>query len=95
MTTDLSKIRVSHLQHAAVVYLRQSSLSQVEHNRESTTRQYALADRVCQLGCPGAGRYHRWAPRPTSALGSLASLASGAGSGGHRPRTGSLSSGQE
>ena len=50
MATDVSKIRVSHLQRAAFVYLRQSSLSQVEHNRESTARQYALADRACQLG---------------------------------------------
>src|SRR6516164_3197896 len=50
MTTDLPKIRVSHLQRAAFVYLRQSTLSQVEHNRESTARQYALADRACQLG---------------------------------------------
>src|SRR6516164_2493996 len=52
MTTDLPKIRVSHLQRAAFVYLRQSTLSQVEHNRESTARQYALADRACQLGWP-------------------------------------------
>ena len=50
MTTDLAKIRVSHLERVALVYLRQSSLSQVEHNRESTARQYALADRACQLG---------------------------------------------
>jgi DNA invertase Pin-like site-specific DNA recombinase/uncharacterized protein YndB with AHSA1/START domain len=50
MTPDISKIRVSHLQRAAIVYLRQSTLSQVEHNRESTARQYALADRACQLG---------------------------------------------
>src|SRR3974377_126210 len=50
MVTALSKIRVSHLERAAFVYLRQSSLSQVEHNRESTARQYALADRAWQLG---------------------------------------------
>src|SRR6516165_4088787 len=50
MMTDLSKIRASHLERAALVYLRQSSLSQVEHNRESTARQYALAERACQLG---------------------------------------------
>jgi len=48
--TDLSKIQPSHLQRAAFVYLRQSSPSQVEQNRESTARQYALADRACQLG---------------------------------------------
>jgi hypothetical protein len=37
-------------QRAAFVYLRQSTPAQVEHNRESTARQYALADRACQLG---------------------------------------------
>ena len=50
--TDLSKIRPTHLQRAAFVYLRQSTPGQVEHNRESTARQYALADRACQLGWP-------------------------------------------
>ena len=43
--TDLSKIQSSHRQRAAFVYLRQSSPAQVEHNRESTARQYALAER--------------------------------------------------
>ena len=47
---DPSKIKPVHTQRAALVYVRQSSLSQVEHNRESTARQYALADRACQLG---------------------------------------------
>jgi DNA invertase Pin-like site-specific DNA recombinase/predicted DNA-binding transcriptional regulator AlpA len=50
--TDVSKIRPSHIQRAAFVYIRQSTPGQVEHNRESTTRQYALADRACQLGWP-------------------------------------------
>jgi hypothetical protein len=48
--TDVSKIRPSHTQRAAFVYIRQSTPGQVEHNRESTARQYALADRACQLG---------------------------------------------
>jgi DNA invertase Pin-like site-specific DNA recombinase len=48
--TDLSKIKATHTQRSAFVYIRQSSLSQVEHNRESTARQYALAERACQLG---------------------------------------------
>jgi DNA invertase Pin-like site-specific DNA recombinase len=48
--TDPSKIKPSHTQRAAYVYIRQSSPGQVEHNRESTARQYALADRACQLG---------------------------------------------
>lgn len=44
------KIRPVHLRRAAVVYVRQSSASQVEHNRESTARQYSLADRAVELG---------------------------------------------
>jgi DNA invertase Pin-like site-specific DNA recombinase/predicted DNA-binding transcriptional regulator AlpA/uncharacterized protein YndB with AHSA1/START domain len=48
--TDASKIKLSHTQRAAYVYIRQSTPGQVEHNRESTARQYALADRACQLG---------------------------------------------
>jgi DNA invertase Pin-like site-specific DNA recombinase len=50
--TDLSKIKPSHTQRAAVVYVRQSTPGQVEHNRESTARQYALGDRACLLGWP-------------------------------------------
>jgi DNA invertase Pin-like site-specific DNA recombinase len=48
--TDLSKIKPAHTQRAAFVYIRQSTPGQVEHNRESTARQYALADRAPQLG---------------------------------------------
>jgi hypothetical protein len=48
--TDPSKIKETHTQRAAFVYLRQSTPAQVEHNRESTARQYALADKACQLG---------------------------------------------
>src|SRR5246127_3574480 len=48
--TDSSKIKASHLQRAAYVYIRQSTPGQVEHNRESTAHQYALADRAGQLG---------------------------------------------
>src|SRR5690348_12696337 len=47
---DPSKIKLSHTQRAAYVYIRQSSPGQVEHHRESTARQYALAERACQLG---------------------------------------------
>ena len=48
--TDLAKIQPTHTQRAACIYVRQSTPSQVEHIRESTARQYALADRACQLG---------------------------------------------
>lgn len=50
--TDPSKIQPAHTQRAAYVYIRQSTPGQVEHNRESTARQYALADRAGQLGWP-------------------------------------------
>jgi DNA invertase Pin-like site-specific DNA recombinase len=48
--TDLAKIQPTHTQRGACIYVRQSTPSQVVHNRESTARQYALADRACQLG---------------------------------------------
>src|SRR3982751_4996394 len=48
--TDPSKIKPSHLERAAYIYVRQSTPGQVEHNRESTARQYALAERASQLG---------------------------------------------
>ena len=46
------KIRAGHLQRAAIVYVRQSTLAQVEHNRESTVRQYDLAERAVAWGWP-------------------------------------------
>ena len=48
--SDSSKINASHLRRSAFIYLRQSSAAQVEHNRESTRRQYALASRAVELG---------------------------------------------
>lgn len=50
--TDAAKIGAAHLQRAAYVYLRQSTAAQVENNRESTQRQYALAARASALGWP-------------------------------------------
>ena len=47
-----SKIRDSHWERLAIVYVRQSSPHQVEENRESRERQYALADLAQQLGWP-------------------------------------------
>lgn len=46
----MSKITKHHLDRAAIIYVRQSSVSQVEHNQESQRRQYALADRAKDLG---------------------------------------------
>jgi DNA invertase Pin-like site-specific DNA recombinase/uncharacterized protein YndB with AHSA1/START domain len=47
---DASKVKPSHTQRTAFVYIRQSSPAQVEYNRESTARQYALVEKACQLG---------------------------------------------
>jgi DNA invertase Pin-like site-specific DNA recombinase len=44
------KITSSHQRRTACVYLRQSTATQVERNRESTSRQYKLVDRAVQLG---------------------------------------------
>ena len=45
-----SKIGLSHTRRAAIVYIRQSHPSQVENNRESTARQYALVEKAMALG---------------------------------------------
>ena len=49
---ERAKITASHLSRQAFVYLRQSSAAQVENNRESTDRQYALAAKARELGWP-------------------------------------------
>lgn len=48
--SDNQKIKSSHLQRCAYVYVRQSTAAQVEYNRESTDRQYKLVDRAIGLG---------------------------------------------
>ena len=48
--SDALKITSSHLARVAIVYLRQSSAAQVENNRESTDRQYALVNKATDLG---------------------------------------------
>jgi len=50
--SDHSRITASHRSRAAVIYVRQSTLSQVERNRESTARQYDLTERAVALGWP-------------------------------------------
>lgn len=44
------KIRPHHLERKAILYVRQSSAHQVLHNRESSTLQYAMRDRLTELG---------------------------------------------
>jgi DNA invertase Pin-like site-specific DNA recombinase len=48
------KITERHRQRRAVVYVRQSTLAQVDRNTESAQRQYALRDRAIELGWPAA-----------------------------------------
>lgn len=55
MSSEAGKITSEHLHRQAIVYVRQSSATQVEHNRESTARQYQLVDRAVGLGW---GREH-------------------------------------
>jgi DNA invertase Pin-like site-specific DNA recombinase len=44
------KIRSQHLQRKAILYVRQSSAYQVTHNLESQKLQYAMQERLMQLG---------------------------------------------
>ena len=50
--SEYSKVHPTHLQRAAIIYVRQSTFAQVEHNRESTVRQYDLRERAVTLGWP-------------------------------------------
>jgi DNA invertase Pin-like site-specific DNA recombinase len=47
-----AKINDHHLDRKAVIYIRQSSPQQVAEHKESTARQYALADVAVALGWP-------------------------------------------
>jgi DNA invertase Pin-like site-specific DNA recombinase len=44
------KIKPEHLARAAVVYVRQSTIGQVEHHTESQHRQYALVETAAAMG---------------------------------------------
>jgi len=44
------KIGAQHRARKALLYVRQSSAHQVLHNRESQALQYAMRDRLIQLG---------------------------------------------
>ena len=50
--SETAKITAAHRGRAALVYVRQSSLSQVERNTESTALQYNLVTRAVELGWP-------------------------------------------
>ena len=44
------KIKPHHLERKAILYIRQSSAYQVSHNLESQKLQYAMQERLQQLG---------------------------------------------
>lgn len=46
----ISKLQDRHTSRTAYVYIRQSTMGQVRHHRESTERQYALRDKALELG---------------------------------------------
>jgi DNA invertase Pin-like site-specific DNA recombinase len=52
MTLPTTKVQADHLQRLAYIYVRQSSLAQVQEHQESTRRQYELQQRAGQLGWP-------------------------------------------
>lgn len=50
--SERGKVTELHRGRRAVVYVRQSTLHQVERNVESSARQYALRERAIELGWP-------------------------------------------
>jgi hypothetical protein len=50
------KIHSRHRERSATVYVRQSTMQQVEHHRESTRLQYALVERAVQESMQSYGR---------------------------------------
>ncbi len=49
-----NKIRATHLERTAMVYVRQSSMAQVRDNPESRARQYGLTEEAARLGWPAS-----------------------------------------
>lgn len=50
MISEHSKVTASHRSRQAIIYVRQSTLAQLERNVESTARQYDLRERAVALG---------------------------------------------
>jgi DNA invertase Pin-like site-specific DNA recombinase len=46
----IDKIQRRHRERLAIVYIRQSTVQQIERHQESTRLQYALVDRAFQFG---------------------------------------------
>jgi DNA invertase Pin-like site-specific DNA recombinase len=49
-STVSDKIQRRHLERLAMVYVRQSTMQQIERHQESTRLQYALVDRALHFG---------------------------------------------
>jgi len=49
-----AKVTPRHLERTAYIYIRQSSMGQVRHHRESTERQYAFKNKARTLGWPAS-----------------------------------------
>lgn len=49
-----AKVTPQHLEKTAYIYVRQSSMGQVRHHRESTERQYAFKNKANALGWPAS-----------------------------------------
>ena len=47
-----NKIQSRHQDRLAIIYVRQSTIQQIEKHSESTKLQYALVNRALQLGWP-------------------------------------------
>jgi len=54
VVSERGKVTDKHRRRRAVVYVRQSTLHQVERHVESAARQYALRERAVALGWPAA-----------------------------------------
>jgi DNA invertase Pin-like site-specific DNA recombinase len=52
MMSEHFKVTASHRSRQAIIYVRQSTLAQLERNVESTARQYDLRQRAIALGWP-------------------------------------------
>ena len=50
----ITKVTPRHLERTAYIYIRQSSMGQVRHHRESTERQYAFRNKASTLGWPAS-----------------------------------------
>ena len=68
------KIKPHHLERKAILYVRQSSAYQVQNNLESQRLQYAMRDRLCNLGWSDLEVIDEDIGRPASGTATRASV---------------------